>query len=57
MELITKLSFLHEKLIKSGSVLVPIYLAQRFAVYCKMIETATEAEIRNDKYLFTLKNR
>ena len=55
MELITKLSYLHKTLIEKGDVLVPVNLAQRFAVYCKMCETKTEAEISNNKYLFTLK--
>ena len=55
MELITKLSYLHKTLIEKGDVLVPVNLAKKFAVYCKMIETKTEAEISNNKYLFTLK--
>lgn len=56
MELITKMSILHEKLTKNGSVLVPVNLVHNFAVYCKMTETKTDAAISNDKYLFTLKN-
>ena len=55
MELITKLSYLHKTLIEKGAVLVPVNLAKKFAVYCKMIETKTYAEISNNKYLFTLK--
>ena len=55
MELITKLCYLHKTLIENGDVLVPVNLAQKFAVYCKMSETKTEAEISNNKYLFTLK--
>ena len=57
MELITKLCYLHKALIENGAVLVTVSLAQKFAVYCKMSETKTEAEISNNKYLFTLKKQ
>ena len=55
MELITKLCNLHKTLIEKGAILVPVNLARKFAVYCKMSETKTEVEISNNKYLFTLK--
>ena len=54
MELITKLCYLHKTLIEKSAVLVPVNLAKKFAVYCKMSETKIDAEISNNKYLFTL---